>query len=61
MVYLNKEFDGCRVQGRAATRIHERPDTPLLVASTLLVPGYIDAGEAGKIAAFVAGLDRGVS
>ena len=43
---------------RAAARIHERPDPPPLMASTLLVPGYIDAEEVGKIAAFVAGLDR---
>lgn len=43
---------------RAAARIHERPEPPPLIASTLLVPGYIDAQEVGKIAAFIAGLDR---
>ena len=42
---------------RAAARISERPDPPLLVASTLLVPGYIDAEEVGKLAAFVAAID----
>jgi len=42
---------------RAAARIHERPDPPPLVASTLLVPGYIDSREVGKIASFIAGLD----
>jgi pyruvate formate lyase activating enzyme len=40
---------------RAAQRIAERPDPPLLIASTLLVPGYVDAEEVGHIAGFVAG------
>jgi pyruvate formate lyase activating enzyme len=39
---------------RAARRITERPDPPLVVASTLLVPGYVDAGEVGRIASFIA-------
>jgi len=34
--------------------IHERPDPPLLVASTLLIPGYIDAKEVAHIARFIA-------
>lgn len=42
---------------RAARRIIERPDPPLLVAATLLVPGYVDAEEVGHIARFVADLD----
>jgi pyruvate formate lyase activating enzyme len=41
----------------AAERISERPDPPLLVASTLLVPGYIDAQEVSAIASFIADLD----
>ncbi len=42
---------------RAATRAGERPDPPLIVASTLLVPGYIDTEEVGRIASFIAELD----
>ena len=40
---------------RAARRLNERPELPLVVASTLLVPGYVDAEEVGKIARFIAG------
>ena len=32
----------------------ERPDPPLLVASTLLVPGYVDMKEVSLIARFIA-------
>jgi len=35
----------------------KRPDLPLLVASTLLVPGYIDRKEISKIARFISSLD----
>jgi pyruvate formate lyase activating enzyme len=42
---------------RAARRAHERPDPPLVVASTLLVPGYVDAEEVSRLAAFIATLD----
>ncbi len=42
---------------RAAKEIHRRPAPPLLVASTLLVPGYVDEREVGEIAAFLASLD----
>ena len=42
---------------RAARRFRERPDPPLVVASTLLVPGYIDAGQVEKIASFIASFD----
>ena len=41
---------------RAASRNRERA-TPLVVASTLLVPGYVEAGEVGRIAAFIAEVD----
>jgi pyruvate formate lyase activating enzyme len=42
---------------RAARRARERPEPPLVVASTLLVPGYVDAEEVGRIAEFIAGVD----
>ncbi|RMF92931.1 MAG: radical SAM protein, partial [Nitrospinota bacterium] len=42
---------------RAARRFRERPDPPLVVASTLLVPGYVDEEEVGRIAAFIARQD----
>lgn len=44
----------------AAKRIPERPQPPPLIASTLLVPGYIDAREVARIASFVAGLDPNI-
>ena len=37
-----------------------RPDPPLFVASTLLVPGYIDEQEVGDIAAFIASVNPDV-
>ena len=37
-----------------------RPDPPLLIASTLLVPGYIDSEEVSKIAGFLANLDKDI-
>jgi pyruvate formate lyase activating enzyme len=40
-----------------ARSIHQRPEVPLLVASTLLVPGYIDAEEVYHLASFVARCD----
>lgn len=43
---------------RAAQRVRERPEPPLVVASTLLVPGYVDAEEVARIARFIALLDR---
>jgi pyruvate formate lyase activating enzyme len=45
---------------RLAGWIERRPDPPLLVASTLLVPGYVDADQVGKIARFIAALDPGL-
>jgi len=41
----------------AAGFIKERPDPPLLVASTLLVPGYVDREEVTQIARFIGRLD----
>jgi pyruvate formate lyase activating enzyme len=41
----------------AAKRIAERPKPPPLVASTLLVPGYINEQEVGAIATFIAELN----
>ncbi len=45
---------------RAALRISERPEVPLLVASTLLVPGYVDLEEVRNIARFIASLDPNI-
>ncbi len=42
---------------RAARRSLERPEPPLVVASTLLVPGYVDAQEVGRIARYIAALN----
>ena len=44
----------------AARRIQERPEPPPLVASTLLVPGYIDAQQVKAIASFIAELDPNI-
>ncbi len=43
-----------------AEEISKRPDPPLLIASTLLVPGYIDEEEIRGIARFIASLDRDI-
>ncbi len=42
---------------RAASHIPRRPSRPLVIASTLLVPGYVDAQEVSQIAGFIADLD----
>jgi pyruvate formate lyase activating enzyme len=42
---------------RAARRYDEQPETPLVVASTLLVPGYVDAEQVGKLAAYIASIN----
>jgi pyruvate formate lyase activating enzyme len=42
---------------RAARRYAERPNPPPVVASTLLVPGYVGADQVSQIARFVAALD----
>ncbi len=43
-----------------ASYIPQRPSPPFLIASTLLVPGYIDAKEIRKIAKFIAHLDPNI-
>ncbi len=43
---------------RAGERFAARPDPPPVVASTLLVPGYVDPDEVGRIARFIARVDR---
>ncbi|UCF19104.1 MAG: radical SAM protein [Gemmatimonadota bacterium] len=42
---------------RAARRGADRRQPPLVIASTLLVPGYVGADEVAKIARFIAALD----
>jgi pyruvate formate lyase activating enzyme len=42
---------------RVARRVKERPNPPLLIASTLLVPGYIDEEEVRDISKWIASLD----
>lgn len=42
---------------RLATWSLSRPEPPFLIASTLMVPGYIDAQEVGRIAGFIACLN----
>jgi pyruvate formate lyase activating enzyme len=44
----------------AAMRISDRPEPPPLIASTLLIPGYIDAEQVGAIASFIAKMDRNI-
>jgi pyruvate formate lyase activating enzyme len=38
----------------------KRPDPPFLIASTLLVPGYVDVDEVSHIANFIVGLDKDI-
>jgi pyruvate formate lyase activating enzyme len=45
---------------RAATRTAERRIPPLVVACTLLVPGYVDAVEVGRISRFIAEVDPSI-
>ena len=42
---------------RVAPRVRDRPEVPLLVASTLLVPGYVDVEEVRPLARFIARLN----
>ncbi|MCE5245122.1 MAG: radical SAM protein [Syntrophobacteraceae bacterium] len=42
---------------RLAEWVPLRPDPPLLVASTLLVPGYVGDEEVSRLAGFIAGLN----
>ncbi len=43
-----------------AAYIPERPDPPFLVASTLLIPGYVEVAEVAAIARFIASLDPAI-
>jgi pyruvate formate lyase activating enzyme len=45
---------------RAAARFSQRGETPLLIASTPLVPGYLDVQEVSRLAGFIASLDPGI-
>ncbi|MCE5306283.1 MAG: radical SAM protein [Acidobacteriales bacterium] len=45
---------------RAARQASERLDPPLVVVSTLLIPGYVDAEEVARIAGLIASLDPGI-
>lgn len=45
---------------RIAERFSERPKPPLLVISTLLVPGYVDEVEVEGIAKFIAELNKDI-
>jgi pyruvate formate lyase activating enzyme len=45
---------------RAGRSVGQRPEPPLLIASTLVVPGYIDEEEVRSIARFIAGVDPGI-
>jgi pyruvate formate lyase activating enzyme len=38
----------------------KRPDPPFLIASTLLVPGYVDKEEVSNIAKFIASLNKNI-
>ena len=42
---------------RAGARFAVRPALPLVIASTLLVPGYVEAEEVSKIATFIASIN----
>ena len=42
---------------RTAKRAYERPIPPLVVASTLLVPGYVEADEVSRIAALISSIN----
>ena len=41
-------------------RMSERPEVPLLVISTLLIPGYIDVEQVGKIAKLIADINPSI-
>jgi pyruvate formate lyase activating enzyme len=44
----------------ASKYINRRKDPPILIASTLLIPGYIDKKEVFNISKFIAGLDQSI-
>jgi len=41
-------------------KFDERPEVPLIIASTLLVPGYIDIEEVDKISKFIANINPNI-
>ncbi len=45
---------------RAARRHVERPALPLVVASTLLIPDYVEADEVGHLARFIASINSDI-
>ena len=45
---------------RAAAYIPRRREPPLVIASTLLVPGYVDVQEVGRLATYIASLDPSI-
>jgi pyruvate formate lyase activating enzyme len=45
---------------RIAAQLERRPQPPLLIASTLLVPGYVDAQEVRYLAGFITSLDPAI-
>ncbi len=51
-------FENLRAIGERFYR--DRPEVPVLTASTLLVPGYVDAREVKAIAEFIASVDPGM-
>jgi pyruvate formate lyase activating enzyme len=40
--------------------INKRPEVPLLIASTLLIPGYIDTNEIDLISKFISSVDPNI-
>jgi len=44
----------------AASEFNKRPNPPLVKASILLVPGYVDAEQVAKIAVFIASINPGI-
>ena len=53
----HRTFCNFRTAGKFISR---RPEPPPLIASTLLVPGYIDAAEVHAIAGFIASVNRDI-
>jgi len=45
---------------RLASWVKKRPDPPFLIASTLLIPGYVDEEEVSCIAHFIASLNHNI-
>jgi len=45
---------------RVGQKFHQRPIPPLLVASILMVPGYVEEEEVRSIARFIASINRDI-